>query len=73
MARVTAVEKPMQYSVLRHVVVHGFGHRDDFHALPVQLRRVAQRIVAADGDYVIQVQRLDVPLDRPCHVRTSWW
>ena len=53
---------------IAHVVVHGLGHGDDLHALPVQLRRVAQRIVAADGHHVIQVQRLDVFLHRPGHV-----
>ena len=42
------------------VVVHRLGDRDHLHALPVELRGVAQRIVAADGDQVIQVQRLDV-------------
>ncbi len=42
------------------VVVHGLGHGDDVHAGVMQRAAVAQRVVAADGDEVVQPQRLDV-------------
>ena len=39
MARVMAVEKPMQYSVLRTSLSIVFGNGDDLDALLVQARR----------------------------------
>ena len=49
-------------AVLRtlHVVVHRLGHGDDVHAGIVQRAAVAQGVVAADGDEVIQAHGLDV-------------
>ncbi len=48
------------------VVVHRLRHCDDFEALPVEMRRVAERIVAADGDQIIELELLDIP--RTCGV-----
>ena len=44
-----------------HIVVHGFRHGDHLHSVPVELRRVAERVVSADGDQIVQPERLDVP------------
>ena len=47
-----------------HVVVHGLGHGHDRRAPPGELGRVAEGVVTADGDEVIQAEGLDVLLDR---------
>ena len=49
-------------AVLRvpHVVIHGLRHGHHFHALAVELGRVAQGVVPADGNQVIEPQRVDV-------------
>ena len=44
----------------RHVVVHGFGNAHHLEALFGQMHAVAQRVVAADGDQVIDAQPLQV-------------
>ena len=46
-----------------HVVVHRLGDGDDLEALAVELGGVAERIVAADGDQVIEAEGLDVLQD----------
>ena len=46
-----------------HVVVHRLGDGDDLHALAVELGGVAQGVVAADGDQVIEPEGLDVLQD----------
>ena len=45
---------------IAHIVVHRLGHRDDFDALPVEMRGIAERVVAADGDQIIELQLFDV-------------
>ena len=58
MARVIAVEKPMQYSVSRTSLSMVLGIAITFTPSLIQARRVAQRIVAADGDQIIELQLL---------------
>jgi hypothetical protein len=60
LARATAVEKPMQYSVPRTIVVHGLGHRDDGEPRAVEHLRVGERVVAADRDEVVDTQLAEV-------------
>ena len=60
MARVMAVEKPMQYSVLRTSLSIVFGTAMTFMPCWSSVGGVAERIVAADGDQVIEAQRLDI-------------
>ena len=47
----------------RHIVVHGLGDCDDLDALAVQPHAVAQGVVAADGDQVIDAQPVQVLQD----------
>jgi hypothetical protein len=42
------------------IVVHRLRNADHLDALLVEMRGVAQRVVAADGDQVIDLQLLDV-------------
>ena len=44
----------------RHVVVHRLGDRDDLDALLVQADPVAERVVAADRDDVVDAEVLEV-------------
>src|SRR5947209_7147849 len=44
----------------RHVVVHRLRYGDDFHAFLVEPHAIAQRVVAADGDQVIDPEPLQV-------------
>ena len=53
---------------IAHVVVHRFRNGDDLETLGVQARGVAQRIVAADGDQVIEAQRFHVLQHAAGHV-----
>jgi len=59
LARLMAVEKPMQYSCL-DVVVHRLGNGDQLDALVGQDLAEAQRVVAADRDQVVKAELLDV-------------
>ncbi len=43
-----------------HIVIHRLGDGDDLDALLVQAHAVAQRIIAADGDQVIDAQEIQV-------------
>src|SRR5258708_39349421 len=43
-----------------NVVVHGFGNGDDFEALLVQANAVAERVIAADGDHVIDAKPFQI-------------
>ena len=43
-----------------HVVIHRFRNGDNFDALLIQMRGVAERVVAADGDQIIEFQLFDI-------------
>ena len=43
-----------------NVVVHRLRNGDDFDALPVEMRGIAERVVAADRDQVVELQLLDI-------------
>ena len=60
LARVMAVEKPMQYSVPWTSLSMVLGMAIERHAVVVQRLREAQRVVAADRDEVVEAQALDV-------------
>ena len=64
-ARVIAVEKPMQYSVL-DIVVHGLGNGHERDA-GVEALGVGQRVVA-DRDQDVDAERLEVLEDHGRHV-----
>src|ERR1017187_4217506 len=52
--------KPDAILGVAHVVIHRLRDGDDLEALRVKARRIAQRVVAADRDQVIEPQRLHV-------------
>ena len=43
-----------------HIIVHRLGDGDDFEAFLVQAHAIAQGIIAADGDQVIDAQEIQV-------------
>src|SRR5215831_16110532 len=76
LARVIAVEKPMQYSVLRtDVIVHRLRDGDDLDAKFVELGRITGRVVTADGDQVFDAEPREVGQhlagEVPCHGRAA--
>ena len=47
----------------RNVVVHGLRNGDNFHAFLIKAHAVAQRVVAANGDEVVNAQPVKVLQD----------
>ena len=55
-----AVENPMQYSVLRTSLSIVLGCAITLKPVPVQARGIAERVVAADGDQVVEPQLFQI-------------
>ncbi len=63
-----AVEKPMQYSVLRTSLSIVLGMAITLTPCLIEPRRIAERVVAADGDEVLDAERREVGQHLPGYV-----
>src|SRR5215469_8097588 len=50
------------------IVVHRLRHREYFHPLAIELRGIAQRVIAANRDQVVESERFDILQYRRSHI-----